>query len=81
MEEVIGKLKEPELQNIRNKEIVIELLQSVMDLNHVEEFKAAKENEGPGECTFIERLTEKMGWDFFSLDEADEEIKQKGYKN
>lgn len=44
MEEVIAKLKEPELQNIRNKETVIELLQSVMDLNHVEEFKAAKDN-------------------------------------
>ena len=52
-----------------------------MNLNHVEEFKVAKDNIGPGDCTFIDRLTEKMGWDFFSLDEADEEIKQKGYLN
>jgi hypothetical protein len=44
MEEVITKLREPDLQNVRNKEIVIELLESVMNLNHVEEFKAAKDN-------------------------------------
>jgi hypothetical protein len=57
MEEMIEKLREHELQNVRNKEIVIELMESMMNLNHVEEFKAARNNQNPEECTFIDRLT------------------------
>lgn len=77
LENVIEQLQDLSFQ-AENRDLIIELVQSLIDSNRIEGFKASKENVAPKdeERKFLERFSNTLNWKYFDLREAENSIGQ-----
>jgi len=66
---IANKLRKEKGIQIKNKELIIEMIEFIQKVNTIKEFKYARPNLPPEKSDIIESF-DKYGWEFFDFEKA-----------